>query len=83
MNNIAFYRAKHGLTQKEFGEMVSMHVHAVGYAEHHTCSVKLAKQTAEILGENIFDIMGTDILKVLPKTEEEKQIIINMIKELK
>ncbi len=83
MNNIAFYRTKHGLTQKEFGEMVGMHVHAVGYAEHHACSVKLAKQTAEILRENIFDIMGTDILKVLPKTEEEKQIIINMIKELK
>ena len=82
MNNIAFYRVKHGLTQREFGEMVGMHVHAVGYAEHHSCSVKLAKQAAEILGENLFDILGTDVLKVLPKTEEEKQIVIEMIKNL-
>ncbi len=82
MNNLAFFRVKHGLTQKEFGEMVGMHVHAVGYAENHHCTVKLAKQIAEAFGENVFDILGADVLKVLPKTEEEKQIIINMIKNL-
>lgn len=82
MNNIAFYRAKHGLTQREFAEKTGMHIHAVGYAENHRCSVKLAKQTSEILGENMFDILGSDVLKVLPKTEEDKEILINMIKGL-
>jgi len=82
MNNVAFYRAKHGLTQKEFAEKVGMHTHAVGYAENHHCSVKLAKDTAEALGENVFDILGADALKILPKTEEDKQILIEMIKGL-
>ena len=81
-SNIAFYRIKHGLTQKEFGEKIGMAVHAVGYAEHHRCSVELAEKAALALGENAFDILGSDVLKLLPKNEEDKEILINMIKEL-
>lgn len=81
-NNIAYYRIKHGLTQKAFGQKVGMATHAVGYAEHHRCGVKLAQKTAVALGENVFDILGSDVLRVLPKTEEEKEIVIKMIKEL-
>ena len=81
-NNIAYYRIKHGLTQKAFGEKVGMATHAVGYAENHRCSVELAKKTAVALGENAFDILGSDVLRLLPKTEEEKEILIKIIKEL-
>ena len=81
-NNIAFYRVKHGLTQKEFATLVGMHTHAVGYAENHHCSAKLARDAAMVLGENVFDVLGSDVLKILPNTEEDKQIIINMIMSL-
>lgn len=82
MNNIAFLRIKHGLTQKEFGEKIGMHTHAVGYAENHRCGVQLAQKTADVLGENVFEVLGTDALKLLPKTEEDKEILIKMIKGL-
>ena len=81
-NNLAFLRIKHGLTQKEFGEKVGMATHAVGYSENHRCSVELAEKTAITLGVNIFEILGSDVLRVLPKTEEDKAILIKMIKEL-
>ena len=82
MNNIAFLRIKHGLTQKEFGKKIGMHTHAVGYAENHHCGVNLARKTSEVLGENIFEVLGTDVLTVLPKTDEDKEILIKMIKGL-
>lgn len=81
-NKLAFYRTDHGLTQKEFASRVGMATHAVGYAENHKCTVKLAKDAAKVLNENMFAIMGSDVLKVLPETEEDKEILINMIKEL-
>ena len=82
MNNIAYLRIKHGLTQNEFGKKIGMHCHAVGYAENHRCSVELATKTAEILGENPFEVMGYDVFKMLPKTDEDKRILIKMIEEL-
>ena len=82
MNNIALLRIKHGLTQREIADKTGMHTHAVGYAEHHKCSTKLAKQIAGILGENPFNVIGSDVLKMLPKTDEDKEILIKMIKEL-
>lgn len=81
-NNIAFYRIKHGLTQKAFGEKIGMATHAVGYSENHRCSVALAKKTAIALGENPFNVLGSDVLRLLPTTEEDKEILIKMIKEL-
>ena len=81
-NNIAFLRAKHGLTQKAFAEKVGMHTHAVGYAENHHCSAKLARDTAAVLGENVFEVLGSDVLKILPRTEEDKEILIKMIRGL-
>ena len=81
-NNIAFYRINHGMTQKEFGEKVGMATHAVGYSENHRCSVDLALKAGQIFGENPFDILGSDVLRLLPKTEEDKEILIKMIKEL-
>lgn len=81
-NNIAYLRIKHGLTQREFGKRIGMATHAVGYAEHHRCSVKLAKATAAILGENPFKVLGSDVLKMLPQTEEDKAILIEIIKSL-
>lgn len=82
MNKIALLRAKHGLTQQEIADKTGMHVHAVGYAEHHVCSPKLARQLGSILDENPFEVIGSDVLKMLPQTEEDKEILIRMIKEL-
>lgn len=82
MNNLAKYRGKHGLTQAEMAEKLKITKSGVCFFERNTISLKTAKKCAEILNENIFDILGTDSLVVLPQTEEDKQILIKMIKEL-
>ena len=81
-NNIKFYRAKHGLTQKELSQKINIHVHALGYAENHHCNVRLAKKVSDALGENIFNILGSDVLHILPKTQEDRDILFNLIKDL-
>lgn len=81
-NNLAYLRIKHGLTQKALADSVGIATHAVGYSENHNCTVKLAEKASVVLGENILEILGSDVLRVLPKNEEEKQILIKMIKEL-
>ena len=50
--------------------------------EKNTISFKTAQKCAKILNENVFNILGTDALKVLPQTEEEKEILIELIKNL-
>jgi len=81
-NNIAFYRVKHGLTQKQLAEKIGIAIHAVGYAENHRCSASLAAKIGTALGENPLDIIGCDLFRIMPKNEAEKELIIKMIKEL-
>lgn len=81
-NNLAYLRIQHGLTQKELATRVGIATHAIGYSENHNCTVKLAEKASVVLGENIFNILGPDVLKVLPRNDEEKEILIKMIKEL-
>ena len=79
-NNLAKYRGKHGLTQTQLGEMLGMTKAGVSHFEKNTISFKTAQKCAKILNENVFNILGTDALKVLPQTEEEKEILIELIK---
>lgn len=82
MNNLAVYRAKAGLNQRELGEKTGFSDASISFFEHSTLSVKHAKVIAEALNVNIFALLGADALRILPTTEEDKQILIDMIKGL-
>ena len=82
MNNLAKLRGKHGLKQKELGTKLKVSKEAVSYMEKHRIGQRSAKKCADLLQENVFEIMGADVLKILPKTEEDKEILIRIIKEL-
>ena len=81
-NNLAKYRGKHGLTQEQLGEKLGISKAGVSHVEKNGLCPKTAEKCAEILDENIFLLMGSDVLKVLPKTEEDKNILIEVIKSL-
>lgn len=81
-NNLAFYRAKAGLNQRELGEKIGLGDASISFFEHSTLSVKNAEKLAKVLNVNIIALLGSDVLRVLPKNEEEKQILIDIIKEL-
>ena len=81
-NNLAKIRGKHQMTQKDLAEKLEISTQGLCFSEKGKVSVKVAEKTAEILNENVFDILGSDALVLLPKNKQDKDILIKMIKEL-
>lgn len=82
MNNLAKIRGKHGLSSGELAKNLGVTKQAVSAAENHTISVELAKKASAYLNESIIDIMGVEMLKVVPQTQEDKEKLINLINSL-
>ena len=82
MNNLAFYRAKKGLNQRELGEKLGLTDASISLAEHSKLPIKAALEASKILDVNVFTLLGTDSLKLIPKTEEDKAALIEVIKNL-
>lgn len=81
-NNLAFYRAKNGLNQRELGEKLGIGDATVSLAEHSKLPVKTALKASEILNVNVFTLLGTDVLRLVPLTEEDKEALIEVIRSL-
>lgn len=81
-NNLRKYRGIHNMTQDELGQKLGVSKAGVSYMEQNSINVESAKQCAEILGENVFAILGKDAFRLLPETEEDKEILINTIRGL-
>ena len=81
-NNLARIRGKHQITQSELAEKIGVTKQGLCFNEKKVCSAKMAKQAAAILNENVFDILGTDVFLIEPKTEEDKKKLINLILSL-
>ena len=81
-NNLAKIRGKHQMTQKELAEKMGITKQGLSLNEQDKLSLKMATKAAEILDENLFEILGSDVLVAIPKTEQDKKIVIDMIKEL-
>lgn len=81
-NNLAKIRGKHQLTQTELANALGVTKQGVCFNETGKLSIGLAKKAAEYLHEDIFELLGTDVLVILPETEEQKKYLINLIKNL-
>ena len=81
-NNLSKLRGKHQLTLTEMAKKLGMTKQGLSFNEKVRISPKVAIKAAEILGENVFDILGSEALVIKPLTEEDKDILIKMIKEL-
>lgn len=81
-NNLEKIRGKYGMSQGELAKKIGVTRQGIFYSEQNKISMSLAKKIADVLGENVFNILGTDALVALPETEEDKEILIEMIKGL-
>lgn len=81
-NNLAKFRGQHGLTQEQLGEKLGISKAGVSHLEKNKICPETANKCAAILNENAFAIMGTDVLKAIPQTEEDKNILIDIIRSL-
>ena len=82
MNNLKKIRGKHELSLAQLSKALGMTKEGLRHNEDKTLSVKTALKAAEYLGENVFEILGSDVLTLIPFEEEDKEIVIKMIKEL-
>lgn len=82
MSNLTKIRGKHGLTQTELGKILGLTKAGTSYIELNPLSAKNAIKIANVLHENVFDVLGEDVFKIKPRTEEDKQILIKIIERL-
>lgn len=79
-NNLARIRGKHQISQIELAKRLGVTKQCVCFAELHRCSLELARKVADLLKESVFDILGTDVFLIEPKTEDDKTKVIKLIK---
>lgn len=83
MNNLEKIRAIHGLTQAELGAKIGHTRAMISALEKGRISVRNADKIASVLNENVFDVMGSDVLKKIPTTQEDKDKLIAIISNIK
>lgn len=81
-NNLMYYRARSGLNQRELGEKIGLGDATISLAEHSKLPVKTALKAAKVLNVNAFTLLGTDALRLIPKTEEDREALIETIKNI-
>lgn len=86
-NNLRLYRLKHNMTLSQLSGIItgSTKQHNVIF-KHETGKITTAKAAfkySEALNENVFDILGDDVLLILPKTQEEKDKLLKIVENLK
>ena len=82
VNNLAKYRSLKGLTQAQMAEQLGTSKANLCFFEKNRLSFKSAEKCAAVLDVNVFELLGSDSLVAIPKTEEDKAILIDIIKKL-
>ena len=86
MNKLKYYRLKHNLTISELCKLTvgsSNRNNVVKHEKGKITTSKAALKYAAVLNENVFDILGDDVLLILPKTQEDKEKLLKTINEIK
>lgn len=82
MNRLAKIRGSKGIDASTFCKMIGISHPSLSYNEKNKIAVKIAKKSAEALNVNVFEILGDEVLRLKPTTQEEKEIVIRIISEL-
>ena len=80
-NNLRYYRLKHGLSVDELCDLTygSKNHNTIFVHEMKHLTVKAAYKYAEVLGENVFDILGEEVFALMPKTKEDRMRVISLL----
>lgn len=81
-NNLAKIRGRHQISQTELAAKIGVTKQGLCFNEKGKCSIQMAEKVAEVLHENVFEILGTDAFVAEPKTAQDKEILIKIIREL-
>ena len=81
-NNLAKIRGKHGLTQTELAKAVGVTKQAICFNETGKLSIGLAKKVSEYLNEDVFELLGTDALVLVPENAAQQECLIRTIRNL-
>lgn len=82
MSNLVKVRARLGINQSELAKRAGQTRAAVCYIEKSTMNASQAEKYAKALGCNRFEVIGLDVLKIIPETAEEKRILLDLIDKI-
>lgn len=85
MNNIKKHRGSLGLSQQQLADKIGVSRATIIGLENYDniyLSIETAKKLSELFNCSIVDVYGVDILRYVPRNEEEKKQIIDIINEL-
>ncbi len=74
-NNLKALRGKHGLSQNELAKKVGVSKQRISQAENGQLNPALAVKIADVLDENVFNVLGLSSFVVTPKTFQDKEIL--------
>lgn len=81
MNNLKKIRGRKCISSAELCEMMNITRQSLWNYETKTLPAKTAVKFAEVLGVNVFELLGKDALTLLPLTQEDKDFLIATILE--
>ena len=82
MNNLRKVRLEKNITLTKAASLLGISRTGLFDAEMGVVSVNLAEKAAKVFNVNLFEILGQDVFKALPKNEHEKQIIAEILKNV-
>ena len=71
-NNLEKLRGKHQMSQTQLAEKIGISRQALSLSENGKCSVNVALKAAKVLGESVYEVLGSDLFVLVPKTDAEK-----------
>jgi transcriptional regulator with XRE-family HTH domain len=81
MNNLKKIRGRKCISSTELCKMMNITRQSLWNYETKTLPAKTAVKFAEVLGVNVFELLGKDALTLLPLTQEDKDFLIATILE--
>ena len=82
MKNLRLYRARAGLTQKDMSVKIGPSLNMITLLEkpdYISITKEKLEKIAEVLGCDVFELIGMENLKFRPQTDYQKILVIQMI----
>lgn len=78
-DNITEMRIKKNMSILDIANALGISKQRMYYIRKRPLTYEMAVKISKILECNVIDLMGADILKVLPKNEKEKQKVLDIV----
>lgn len=85
--NLKYLRLLSGKTATEIAQVAGFSKQRYCYIENkstiYSMDEAVARRVSEALGRNIFEICDENVLKIIPRTQKEKELLLAIVSRIK